>query len=375
MEYCIVKFRSDRNRPINMRVLLGELMTLVFSHFDDYVTRPSSGNLETIKLLRDKYPDTILYADNHEFTPLHGACCALNMEIFKYFLEWHLVMRPEGRGGLYSMNDLGITSLDTLIDTQQNITPALIWLRNRGLLKSSDVDEWLLVHRAAHSSQIRTIRFFLDLYPGAVLLTDDDGNLPMHLHLGLTYRRVGTFSEDDFNILKLLVRYGLIHGGIENLGGLFFPDPDNENRCSLEMVLKEVGEEKHARVWEMIDDAMEYNMRNVEAVFIVHAALSQRQCIGNDLFKEILSRYEVSTTIPNNDGDLPLHYAIKKGLKWNNGVYQVFECHKDALYVLDKGVDLPPFLLAASVQNPDLSTIFELSKRDLGLIMDASVKN
>jgi len=280
-----------------------------------------------------------------------------------------LEQKPEGRGGLYDMNDSGITSLDTLIDTQTNNVPALNWLKNRGLLKSKDVDDWLLIHRAAHSSSIETIQFFLDLNPSGVLSEDDDGNFPIHLHLYLRFRQEGTFSEQDLNIVRLFISQGIINGGIDTIGGLFYPDPDADNSCTLDALLKEVGESNQERIWAMIDDCLRARGEYFNAP-IVHAAILNKEIISDELFEEILERYGANNR--NDNGELPLTYALKLGSKWNGCVSKLIKANSDALNENDPVTGLPPLPYTASQENADLSTIYELTRMSLILCVSES---
>jgi hypothetical protein len=371
MDYCIAKFQGSKKKPKTADTVIGEAMTLIFSFFDHFVPSPESGNPRVIKEIRRKYPESILYIDAHEFTPLHGACCAMNLAIFRFFVEWHLEEKPDGRGGLYSMNDSGITSLDTFIDTQSDIIPALQWLQTRGLLKSKDVEEWLLIHRSAHSSTPEVIRFFINLYPSGVLATDDDGNLALHLHLGLRYRQRGTFSEKDFQIVKLFIKQGIVNGGIDTIGGLFHRDPD-ENHSTFDSLLKEVGEKNVDPVWQIVDECVQECGGYCNAP-IVHAAILNRDIITDKLFKEVLDRYGVGGR--NKYEELPLIYGIRIGAEWKGCISTVLEKDFNALndWNNDSSADMPdPFsdryydsdlplaAYAASQQQSDLNTIYEL---------------
>jgi ankyrin repeat protein len=362
IKYCQEKFNAGNlsNNDGNLvDTIIGEALTLVFSFYDNFVPMEQTGDLRALKLVKEKYPNTILYIDAHEFTPLHGVCCALNMEIFRFFIEWHLEQNPIKRGGLYEMNDSGITPMDTLIDTQRDITSTLHWLRQNGLLQSKDVRKWLLIHRASHSSSISTIRLFLELFPSGVLLEDSDGNLPIHLHLGLRYRPERTFSEQDFEIIHLLIRSGIVNGGINTIGGLFHEDPDAENSCTLSMLLKEAGERNMERVWGIIETCLNEVGSYVNAP-IIHAAISNKKNISNELFREILKRYGVNNR-RNAHNKLPLQHAVEIGMAWDDGVSDILELSKlDVLNEVDNETNLPLLPFAAS-KKADLSTLYELS--------------
>jgi hypothetical protein len=362
MDYCIQKFQGDKTKRSNADTVVGEAMTLVFSFFDDYVATTESGNKRALYLIKQRYPKSILYIDGHEFTPLHGVCCALNMDIFRFFIKWHLDEAPNGRGGLYCMNDSGISSMDTLIDTQQDIVPQLEWLRSRKLLKSKDVEDWLLVHRSAHSSSRETIKFFVDLYPSGVMSEDDDGNLPITLHLGLRYRSRNSFTEEDYAITKLLVTKGIENGGIDTIGGLFHKEPDEEKSCTLDALLKEVGEASREKLWGMIDEWVEEVTGGDYTLSpIVHAAILNKEHMSTELYEYVMSRYETNES--NEDGVSPLMYAVALGAKWDGCVCQLLNKNLEELNSSEDETMLPILPFAASRKDPDISMLYELTRR------------
>lgn len=362
MEYIVTHFQCSEDKEKTIDTVVGEALTLIFAFFDNFVASETNGDVSAIEILKKKYPRAILYVDSHDFTPLHGACCALNLEVIQYFVQWHLEQDPSGRGGLYHMNDSGITSIDTMLDTDQNIIPTLKWLNDRNLLTSEDVNEWSLIHRASHSSSTSTIQFLIDLFPSGVLSEDDDGNLPLHLHLGLRYRERGIFSEQDFEILETLILNGIRNGGVDTIGGLFVPDPDCDNQCTLESVLKEIGGDENTaeRVWDIIDRCIR-QAGGYEKASILHAAIANKKSISNALFRKILERY--GTERCYHQGMLPLTYAISIGLGWADGVQEIFEANREAIYEIDASTNLPAFLLhTAAREGTDLSTMYELMR-------------
>lgn len=352
--------RADRDNRV-----IGEALTILFSFFDNFIASPQSGNLDAVRYIKKHYPSAISYVDRHHFTPLHGACSALNMNMFRFFVEWHLEQNPLQRGGLYDMNSSGITPLDTLIDTQQNITPTLIWLRKRGLLTSRDVDKWLLVHRAAHSSSISTIGFFLDLLPSAVLSKDGDDNLPIHLFLGLRFRPRGSFSDEDFAILRLLISQGISYGGINSIGGLFDEDPAEEGQdesscCTLTTLLREVGENNAERVWEVVSDCVAEAGDYTDAP-ILHAAIrGYKQCVSHELLLQVLGRFGAEGR--DEHGELPLHFAVREGVRWEEGLSDIVEANVEALKEVDEETNLP-FLPFAALNGADLSDLYHLVRQ------------
>jgi hypothetical protein len=369
IKYCNENFKSNvNNDESDDGTVIGEAMTILFSSFDGFVMTPQTGNIKLLKLIKELYPNVILYVDATEYTAIHGVCCALNMPILQFFIEWHITQNPIQRGGLYIMNDSGITPIDTLIDTQENITQTLHWLCINGLLTSRDVNQWLLIHRAAHSSSTSTIQFFLDLLPSGILYEDDDGNLPIHLHLSLRYRLRNSFSEQDFTIVKLLISQGIRRGGINTIGGLFHQNPFDEERCTLTSLLDEVGEKDAERVWEVIESCLGEYDDYIRAP-IVHAAIGNKKVVSNTLFVEILKRFGARSRDKYNW--LPLRYAVSVGMAWNDGLSDILKSNQDALYEVDEETNLSVFQFAAT-KKTNLSTLYELSLIDIDHYISAN---
>jgi len=217
-----------------------------------------------------------------------------------------------------------------------------------------------LIHRAAHSSSLLTIRFFLNLLPGGVLSKDDDGNLPLHLHLGLRYRSQNVFSPQDFEITRVLIQYGIVNGGMSTIGGLLDCDPDDENCCTLQSLLAEAGEGNAERIWEIIGECLN-EVDNYERAPIVHAAIYYKNHVSDEIFQEIVTRYG-GTDNRDEHGLLPLWYAVKLGRKWNDCVKYLAQSNQMALYENEQETGLS--MLARTGSNPqvDRGTIYELTK-------------
>ena len=72
--------------------------------------------------------------------------------------------------------------------------------------------------------------------------------------------------------------------------------------------------------------------------------------------------------IPDTHGRLPLHLAIESGKRWSEGVKAILEAYPDALSQVDVKTSLLPFMQAASVEQPDCGTIFDLLRKDPSLV-------
>jgi len=72
--------------------------------------------------------------------------------------------------------------------------------------------------------------------------------------------------------------------------------------------------------------------------------------------------------VPDTLGRLPLHVALSHAKCWRDGVQQLTEIYPDALSVPDPSSNLLPFMMCAIPNNTDLSTSYELLRRNPALL-------
>jgi len=160
----------------------------------------------------------------------------------------------------------------------------------------------------------------------------------------------------------LLISQGIRNGGINTIGGIFHQDPDDEDSCTLTNLFHHVGEENVERVWEIIESCLNDHGEYANAP-IVHAAIGNKKVVSNELFGKILERFGARSRDEHNW--LPLTYAVKVGLAWDDGVSNILKSNQSALDEFDDETNLPFFQFAAT-EKADLSTLYELSLMDLG---------
>ena len=86
--------------------------------------------------------------------------------------------------------------------------------------------------------------------------------------------------------------------------------------------------------------------------------------IGNDIAKDLLKLYPEAAKVKDSCGTLPLHLSLHAGKKWfNDGIKELFEAAPEALDARDNR-GLSPVMIASSVKQCDLTTIFELLRND-----------
>jgi len=292
-----------------------------------------------------------LYVDAEKFTPTWGISTApVDMRVFQFFVEWHLEQNPCGRGGLYHSGASNISVLETLIHTRDNITTILGWLHQKNLITADDVQEHFLIHSAAHLSSISTLRFLLDLCPRGVLLEDIDGYLPIHLCIRLRCRSADIFKDEDFEILQLLISRGISSGEINTVGGLFHRIPGGGKSCTLRILLEKAREDNAKKVWKLVKTCLA-QAGDYSNAPITHAAVRNRKYVAKDLLQEILGRFGAANR--DGNGELPLQYAVRVGMAWDEGIEYILEANREAL---DVGV----FPYAATSKQADFSTLYHL---------------
>jgi len=151
---------------------------------------------------------------------------------------------------------------------------------------------------------------------------------------------------------------------MSTIGGLLHPDPDDDTCCTLASLLAEAGEGNAERIWETIDECLN-EVANYERTPIVHAAIYHKDRLSDEIFQKIVTRYGADR--PNENGVLPLWYAVKMGRKWDGCVKYLVKRHQLALYDDDQETGLPMLAVIGSNPRTDRGTIYELTKMNLRL--------
>lgn len=82
--------------------------------------------------------------------------------------------------------------------------------------------------------------------------------------------------------------------------------------------------------------------------------------LGNDIARELIEIYPDAAKVEDSNGSLPLHLSLHAGKKWfDDGINELFEVAPEALSLRDNQ-GLTPVMIASSVKECDLTTIFEL---------------
>jgi hypothetical protein len=352
-----------------------------------------SGNLHVIKLIRKKYPRSILTDKNDEdWSPLCALCCErapVDLKLIRYFIEWYLDIDPDSKGGLFNTVPDSVP-IEELLTKSQPILPLLQWMQSRGLMFRSRAYD--LVHYPGwnpnlgftfeesgddhpnllfccledKNTPIENIQFFLNIYPKSILSTNyiyDGDYYPIQILIqGYTdfgYTKIGDHSSllQFLDKFKLLLRYGLNYG-LRDFGGLFnlhYMQDDN----TIDFAHYAVGNENgRLLLCQAISECLNDLGADYEHEPIVHAAIdSRKKCIEKNKSKEgwlmILRYFRSQDQLPqyhmNMHGDLPLHHALKEGLSWDDGLSDIVTHYQiDAIGKVDASTGLYPFMLAAT---------------------------
>jgi ankyrin repeat protein len=77
-----------------------------------------------------------------------------------------------------------------------------------------------------------------------------------------------------------------------------------------------------------------------------------------------------SACVPDPLGRLPVHVALTAGKQWKDGIKQLIEVYAEALNTPDATSKLYPFMLAAEGWRGDISTTYDLLRRNPTLLAD-----
>lgn len=84
---------------------------------------------------------------------------------------------------------------------------------------------------------------------------------------------------------------------------------------------------------------------------IIHSSFQCKK--GFEIVKDLLEVYPQAATIPDSDGDLPLHLCLFTGKTWDTGIKEVLEADPDSNLMQDRKSHLFPFMIAASKHDID----------------------
>lgn len=99
---------------------------------------------------------------------------------------------------------------------------------------------------------------------------------------------------------------------------------------------------------------------------------SERTSSGNQhpsVIQILVKANPRAATIPSRpDNRLPLHHAVASGKQWKQGIQTILDVYPDASSRMDTTTGLFPFLQAATIDQPDCSTILELLRADPSVV-------
>jgi hypothetical protein len=353
----------------------------------------------------------VLMRDEEECTALQILCRTQDsLEIVKYLLS------IGGREMLYMSSKHGWNPLHEACDSGNSLDTVkyLIAVGGNELILKKDCRGWNSFFWACDSgmgiqtprynaAQEQIVEYLVNILGDSLIgETDGDGDLPIHVFVRSS---MGSDRDMNMEVLCKLLRAGRSHGlGDEHLvGGLFAKvthDIHNEythtstrtrrdNVCTIFETLVNHSEIHRETLYRGIAD-------------IVHGTpLLQAAIIANStskILEEIIEIFQWSIFTRNSMGQLPLEVAIDfdlkwdegievfvdaylrfgmspillgtaHGLKWENGMKHIVERDATKLDTIDPTTNLYPFQLAAAGYKNDLSSIYELMRNGVDLVI------
>lgn len=178
------------------------------------------------------------------------------------------------------------------------------------------------------------LRLLTAAFPEQLAEHDEDGNLPMHVAASSSVEEVWNYNHAVDQLTEHEKNFY-----------------DSLSRCpksTIEILL------------EAQPDAAE--LRNRDGRLPFQLAMESNKAWG-DGTDALFKAFPRASQIRDSNGKLPIQLAIEKGWAWNDGISVICEAFPHAVNVKDNETGLYPFMLAASIAEPSLSTIYSLLRK------------
>mmetsp|Transcript_2836 Transcript_2836/g.3197 ORF Transcript_2836/g.3197 Transcript_2836/m.3197 type:complete len:444 (+) Transcript_2836:230-1561(+) len=299
-----------------------------------------------------------------------------------FLIDQGLKHNISGRGGLLIENEEDDKCLNSHKKTnalkelfRNGCFKILKKILDKNLIFREDVVKYGFLYDALSSGCIDTIRLVLDIDPDAIGAKDNYGLLP--LNHSLCKQRC--HKDSGFAIYNMLLEKGIerLVGGEKGIGGLFssFCDQEAGSITTLEQL--------HVCCGNRRDLSVSYVEEYARGLPLLHAALESipvsLPALHDFIFRLAVLDEDDAYLVANGSKDtktvnggfwtkdssnrLPVHVACDVGLAWKNGMRVIIERNEAAIEEVDECTNLFPFALAASGENADLTTIYELCLR------------
>eukprot|EP00957_Ditylum_brightwellii_P004488 341059-Ditylum_brightwellii.AAC.1 len=274
--------------------------------------------LDIIKMLGNAYPEAFQYVDNDGMHPLHHYCLneKVNLQTMVYIVEkFPAALERHNQFGFLPASYAISASLEIvrfIIEQAPAITQEADLFHSAAKKSSDDVLRYLLQHfpEGAKSQKIsgetilhscvqcdrrhkrERLQFLMDLYPEAIKMKDNEGNLPLHA--------AAEYCISQANSIQFLLSRFPSGAKVQN----------SEGRLPLHLVFD-----------------LSYSLHEPEKILL-------------DIEKQLLSANPGGVKQLDNSGRLPLHFACKNVKSVENVQYLV-QLYPSSIHVVSPKHGLP----------------------------------
>jgi hypothetical protein len=297
------------------------------------------------------------------WNPLHEVCdFGHSLELTKYFV--------------------GIGGRELVLEKDDDGRNSFFWACDCGGVLDNG-DGYNIAQREILKYLIDTIGIFL------IGTVDNNGELPIH-----TFVKTNESAEDlDLGVLHDLLHSGM-HYGFENeycIGGLFTMSTHDETSCSIFETLFGLFVESCTTPLRKVIEDVARGAPLLQAAIIAHSSnrimaqiihLFPWTKLTRDSTGRLPIQLAVETGLSWDQGIellvhntsthpdiLPIHTAARYGLKWENGMKDIVEDDLSSLEIADPTTNLYPFALAASTSEYDFTSVYELIRHRVDLLL------
>lgn len=361
----LVKLKKKKNvdLPLGIRGAVKDLVDAqaqFVKSISSFLHLASDKDFDTVKTIVKAKPQFLAKKDTSGRLPIHSL--AIRGETCKSIF---LLVAREGiknglpeRGGILLKDSQGQNVLQLLVS---NISSRDFFrFVDPPLFHQDDIRNLHLLHHAVQCRNKYIVQFFILMDPKSVLSYDEHRNLPLYYCISKTKFHTGIWANCKEEKMVCVIFEELLRTAFRNwdeslptLGGLLKLSEivDGNYDIILNALVKTCGETK---TWDIIQKAC----ASYENLPFLHQIIEK----APDQFNTACFRFPDCIYVRDKQNRLPLHVALATG-KINYSLELLFLVQQGNLDELDPVTKLPPFLLAASKNCCDLSTIYFLLRK------------
>ena len=317
---------------------------------------------EEVKTVINAFPVALFYFDENMSLPIHKAVYRIDSAPFIPLLAIEgaklKVGGEGGRGGLLVKDpNAPINVLQHLVSWNKNLSSARVppldilkKLRECGLLQKRDVAKYHLLFVACLPATKDRFDYLVDWAPAALKKSKDAEEYLIHFVLD---------EGIDRNVFATILNAGLKYYP-EHLGFLFQTNDGGKTAC--EVAFNMHGKEETLNI---IQQCIPDNANHP----VLHHVIKHAPQYMNDF----AMRYPAATFLRDENGRLLLHVALSSGTNLKTDAMFVLRTRDEEIEERDPVNGLYPFMIAASGDRSDLSTIHYLLTRNSSLLYRSEV--